>query len=221
LLSTQDVLVNLDPGNLALVPSSQAVASEPAGALSADGLQALAGRLVCGEAEALADILRVVGAKVAAGLMRRHPLLSPEDIEDVLSIASQRLWESRTQYDAARGSLAAWFFIIADNAAKDLAKKEARRLEKPAELRDFPTPKPLAPNEPSQDSAAHQDLHDILGALPALDHRIIWAYAEAGGTGAWAADLSRELGIRPGTLRVRCRRIKERIKKAMHARVAT
>lgn len=217
MLSTPDVLVNLDPGNLALEQSSQAVAHEPAA--SPDELAALAVRLAGGEADALAGVLRLVGHKIAAGLMRRHPLLSPEDIEDILSIASQRLWESRTQYDPARGSLAAWFFIIADNAAKDFAKKEARRLEKPAELAYFPMPKSATAEEPESD--AQQGLHDILVALPALDHRIIWAYAEAGGDGPWATDLSRELGIRPGTLRVRCRRIKERIKKAMHARLAT
>jgi RNA polymerase sigma factor (sigma-70 family) len=187
--------------------------------VSPDELGALAARLAGGEADALAGILRLVGPKIAAGLMRRHPVLGPEDIEDILSIASQRLWESRTQYDAARGSLAAWFFIIADNAAKDFVKKEARRQEKPAELAYLPMPQPATPEESENDAC--QGLRDILVALPALDHRIISAYAEAGGSGPWAADLSRELGMRPGTLRVRCRRIKERIKKAMHARLAT
>ncbi len=217
MLSTQDVLDNLEPGILALASSSQAVASEPVPAL--DELAALAGKLASGEPDALAAILRSIGPKIAAGLMRRHPHLSPEDIEDILSVASQRLWESRTQYDAARGSLAAWFFVIADNAAKDVVKKEARRLERPAELEYFPMPQPTTTEEAGDDG--QQGLHAILSALPALDHRIIWAFAEAGGTGPWAADLSRELGIRPGTLRVRCQRIKERIKKAMHAHMAT
>jgi RNA polymerase sigma factor (sigma-70 family) len=156
--------------------------------------------------------------------MRRHPHLSPEDIEDVLSVASQRLWESRTQYDAARGSLAAWFFIIADNAAKDLVKKEARRLERPADLEHFAMPSAAAEEQAEEqpgESDAQQGLYAILNTLPALDHRILRAFAEAGGTGPWAADLSRELGIRPGTLRVRCQRIKERIKKAMTAHLAT
>ena len=220
MLSTQDVLDNQEPGILALVPSSQAVASESGVALSPDELSALAGKLASGEVDALATVLRSIGPKISAGLIRRHPHLSTEDIEDILSVASQRLWESRTQYDAARGSLAAWFFIIADNAAKDLVKKEVRRLERPAELEQFPMPSAAVPEE-STDGDPQQGLHAILSALPALDHRIIWAFAEAGGTGPWAADLSRELGIRPGTLRVRCRRIKERIKKAMHARMTT
>jgi RNA polymerase sigma factor (sigma-70 family) len=219
LLSTQAVLDPLEPGIRALVPSSQAVASEPSPC--PDELAALIGKLARGEADALAPILRSVGPKIAAGLMRRHPHLSPEDIEDILSVASQRLWESRTQYDATRGSLAAWFFIIADNAAKDLVKKEARRLERPADLEQFAMPASAAAEEPASDSEAQLGLHAILSALPAVDHCIIRAFAEAGGTGPWAADLSRELGIRPGTLRVRCRRIKERIKKAMSAHMAT
>jgi RNA polymerase sigma factor (sigma-70 family) len=185
-----------------------------------DGLSELALRLSHGDVEALTAVIRTVGPRIAAGLIRRHPLLRAEDIEDVLSIASQRLWESRTRYDAAKGSLAAWFFIIADNAAKDLAKKEARRMEQSAELPYLAMPEPKPPDERPAKNAAEQDIEEILLGLAPLDHRIIWAYAEAGGAGPWASDLSRELGMRPGTIRVRCRRIKERIRKAMDMRMA-
>jgi len=214
-----------------LVHSSQSVAetafggprgqsAPPTPALPPDELACLADRLAGGDVDALAIVIGTVGPRVAAGLSRRHPALRAEDIEDVLSIASQRLWESRTQYDLAKGSLAAWFFIIADNAAKDLVKKEARRLEQSAEVRYLVKAEPTPPDEPVAEDAARQGLHEILLGLAPLDHRIIWAYAEAGGAGAWAADLSHELGMRAGTIRVRCSRIKERIRKTMHARMA-
>jgi len=192
----------------------------PASAFAPEEIAQLAARLVRGDVDALTAVIRTVGPRIGAGLTRRHPFLRAEDIEDVLSIASQRLWESRAQYDPARGSLTAWFFIIADNAAKDLVKKEARRLEQSAEISHLRAPDADLAAVPAAEGSAEQSLHAILLGLPQVDHRIIWAYAEAGGAGAWAADLSRELGMRPGTIRVRCRRIKERIKKAMHARMA-
>src|SRR5215471_17337087 len=83
-------------------------------------------RLQQGDVSALELVLRTLGPRVAAGLQKRHPALGVEDIEDVLSAASHRLWQSRDQYDPSRGSLAAWFFIIADNLARDLIRKDAR-----------------------------------------------------------------------------------------------
>jgi RNA polymerase sigma factor (sigma-70 family) len=182
----------------------------------ADELLQLADGLKQGDVRALEAVIRTLGPKIAAGLARRHPTLRAEDIEDVLSVASHRLWESRAQYDPSRGSLAAWFFVIADNAAKDVVRKASRRLEQPADVAQLPAP--TARPENAAGESARQELHDILFALPPLDHRIISAYAHTGGEGAWAADLSRELGMRAGTIRVRCQRIKDRIRKEMYAR---
>src|SRR5262245_43251051 len=106
------------------------MSSSPPG-LPAEEPSRLALRLRQGDADALEAVLRTLGPRVAAGLKKRHPALGAEDIEDVLSVASHRLWQNRSQYDPARGSLASWFFIIADNLAKDVLKKEARRVERP------------------------------------------------------------------------------------------
>jgi RNA polymerase sigma factor (sigma-70 family) len=183
-------------------------------ALPQDELARLAHKLKAGEVEVLRPILHTLGPRIAAGLIRRYPLLRPEDIEDLLSIASQRLWESRYCYDASKSSLGAWFFVIADNAAKDLLKKEARRLEQSADLCQVAAPPAEVEQTPP---AAFRKMEQLLVKLDPLDHRILWAYAEAGGVGPWAADLSRELGMRAGTIRVRCQRLKDRLRKAMHA----
>jgi RNA polymerase sigma-70 factor (ECF subfamily) len=192
----------------------------PTPAPPSDEALRLAAGLRNGEVQALEGVIRTLGPRIAAGLSRRHPSLRTEDIEDVLSVASHRLWESREQYEPSRGSLAAWFFIIADNVACDLVRKEARRLERPAKVDHLAAPVAPRPWEASEGDPAEPELHEILGDLLPVDRRIISAYAHAGGAGAWAADLSRELGMRAGTIRVRCRRIKERLRKALHARQA-
>jgi RNA polymerase sigma factor (sigma-70 family) len=176
----------------------------------------LADRLRAGDVRALETVIRTLGPRIAAGLARRHPALRSEDIEDVLSIASHRLWDSRSQYDPSRGSLAAWFFVIADNAAKDVVKKDARRAEQTGDVTWMAAPqKPEAPAGADEDPT-RQSLNEILLDLAPVDFRIISAFAHAGGMGPWAAELSRELGMRAGTIRVRCKRIKDRIRKEMN-----
>jgi RNA polymerase sigma-70 factor, ECF subfamily len=186
--------------------------SPPSGLPPEDPLQ-LALRLRQGDEAALAAVLRTLGPKVAGGLKKRHPALAAEDVEDVLSVASLRLWQSRAQYRPEKGSLAAWFFIIADNVARDLLRKEARRPETPADVDQLPA----ADRRDREGPAFPPGLSDLLLRLPDVDHRILSTYAQAGGDGPWAADLAEELGLRAGTIRVRCRRIKEKLRKEMQA----
>jgi RNA polymerase sigma factor (sigma-70 family) len=182
----------------------------------------LALRLQQGDADALEAVLRTFGPRIVGGLKKRHPSLSAEDIEDILSIASHRLWQQRHQYDAARGSLAVWFFIIADNLAKDVLKRQARRPEYLVDLSQLPEIR-LQDRTPEKDLLFPDKVHldEILLRLPQIDHRIISVYADTGGSGRWAADLAEELGIRPGTIRVRCSRLKEKIRKELQARTGT
>src|SRR4051794_27404104 len=85
---------------------------------------------------ALEDILRLYGPDVTKVLHAKYTLrrgvLTLEDIEDVVIIALHRLWEARASYDDRKQTLRAWFFCIADNAAKDVKKlgwDKARKLE--------------------------------------------------------------------------------------------
>jgi RNA polymerase sigma-70 factor (ECF subfamily) len=184
--------------------------------LPAEDPQQLASQLKRGDPAALERAIRTLGPRVAVGLKRRHPTLSAEDIEDVLSTASLRLWQSRAQYDPAKGSLASWYFIIADNAAKDVLRKARRRGEQPMSLErlagrearhvvaDEGAPTPGMP-----------ELTRLVLQLPEVDQRIITGYADADGEGPWAATLGRELGMQPGAVRVRCLRIKERLRREL------
>ena len=183
--------------------------------------QALALRLQQGDASALEAVIRILGPRIAGGLRKRHPTLSAEDVEDVLSIASHRLWQQRQLYDPSRGSLASWFFIIADNLAKDVLKKQARRPEQLVDLRQL-SERHLQdrPQEADTFFPGKAYLDEILRGLPGIDHRILSVYADTGDDGRWAADLAEELGIRPGTIRVRCFRLKAKIRKQLQARMA-
>jgi RNA polymerase sigma-70 factor (ECF subfamily) len=176
-------------------------------------------RLKQGDETALRAVIQLLGPRVAGGLKKRHPTLHAEDIEDVLSDASLRLWVSRGQFDPARGSLASWFFIIADNAARDLLRKEARRAELTADL-DWTAVPDRAECGAGPDTTLPWEgtLAAILGALPKVDHLILTAYAQAGGEGPWAAGLVSDTGLSAGAIRVRCHRLKKKIRKQLLAR---
>jgi RNA polymerase sigma-70 factor (ECF subfamily) len=193
------------------------MACTPQGPASEDPLQ-LAVRLQQGDVAALETILQTLGPKVAAGLQKRHAALGAEDIEDVLSMSSHRLWQSRAQYDPKKGSLAAWFFIIADNLARDLLRKESQR-RRLLHCVEYLADKEIEDRsrEPDAPDPHKQKLDEILNALGPLDRCIIAGFARAGGEGPWAANLAEELGLRAGTIRVRCRRIKAKIRQELLA----
>ena len=104
---------------------------------------------------------------------------------------------------------------MAKEVIKDALKKDARRLEQAADMSGLAAPAAAEADADSRPARRLGELDEILLGLPAVDHRIITAYAHAGGDGPWAADLAGELGLRAGTIRVRCRRIKERIRREM------
>jgi RNA polymerase sigma factor (sigma-70 family) len=194
------------------------MSERPPQGLAAEDMVQTALRLQGGDVSALETLIRVLGPRVAAGLQKRHSALSAEDIEDVLSAASHRVWQSRRQYDPTRGSLGAWFFIIADNLARDLLRRQARQPRPCALAARLAAIEVVDPAEPlDEPSCRKQMLDEILQTLPALDRWIITGFAEAGGEGPWAAELARDLGMRAGTIRVRCRRIKARLRKQLEA----
>jgi RNA polymerase sigma factor (sigma-70 family) len=188
----------------------------PQGLPPEDPLQ-LALRLKQGDEAALAVVLHTLGPRVEGGLKKRHPGLRAEDLEDVLSLASYRLWQSRSQFDPARGSLASWFFIIADNLARDLVRKEKRRPETLNDPDQLPDRAGWAGDEAEETFPSRGELSKIVQRLSHVDNHIISVYAHTGGQGPWAAALAEDLGLSAGAIRVRCHRIKEKIRKEMAA----
>jgi RNA polymerase sigma factor (sigma-70 family) len=178
----------------------------------------LALRLKQGDESALRTVLQTLGPKVEGGLKKRHPTLRAEDLEDVLSQASHRLWQARAQFDPGKGSLASWFFIIADNLARDLVRRETRQPALVTNLDQLPEQigKTRA-DDREEPIVPGKELDQILQKLAFVDHRIISEYARAGGEGPWAAGLAEDLGLSAGAIRVRCHRLKKKIRQEMLA----
>ncbi len=122
---------------------------------------------------------------------KRLGVLRYEDIEDVVSIALRRVWESRSSYDQNKQSLRAWFYCIADNAAKDVLRHgwhKARSLERAdghdwieanAEDNREETPSKTGPDDVATSKKA-ADVEDALSRLSREQCAIVLADAAAG-----------------------------------------
>ena len=198
---------------------------------STDHQLELAVRLLDNDEDVLEEILRAFGPPVLFVLRQKFDgVLTREDIEDVVSIALDRLWQSRQRYDDRRGSLKTWLFAIAENAARDVLKlgwHKARELECDlgkdfdvdqlpcAATDDPPSEQPRAAKSPSR---AEADLRDIVEALPEVQRRIVSTDAHAKDRVASSEWLAEELGIPVGTVRVYRKRAMDRIRAEMRKR---
>ena len=176
---------------------------------------------------ALEDILRLYGPDVTKLLHAKYTLrrgaLTLEDIEDVVIIALNRLWEARASYDDKKQSLRAWFYCIADNAAKDVKKlgwDKARKLEwRPGkdwleQSLKCAAPEPVDTQE-AEESQEMRDLRMVVNNLPDVQRRIILADSVAREDVAASADLAADLGIPVAYVKVYRQRAMATIRKEM------
>lgn len=155
-------------------------------------------------------VLREHAPAVGALLRLRYPVFSAEDIEDVVIIATARLWKARGRFDAERASLKTFLFRIADNVARDVLKSgwfRARNLEVwlDEKLVVGPERGEEEASETQKDAPRCEivrDLRAILDRLPDAYRTIVLADACAPGRVASAEFLSQELQIPAGTVRV-------------------
>ncbi len=182
-------------------------------------------RLLEGDEGVIDKILRIYGPQIFAFLLRKYDTVFNEaDIEDVLSIATFRLWQARNAYDESRGSVRVWFFKIADNAAKDVLKlgwQKARMLEIVVDSYEFDGLAVYQDNigeqtkkEP-QHAKMFKDVRKILEALPDVQRRILKADAHARDGKAETRALAAELGLPVGTVRIYRKRGIDRMKEEM------
>jgi len=149
---------------------------------------------------------------VGALLHLRYPVFNAEDIEDVVIIATARLWKARDRFDAERASLKTFLFRIADNVARDVLKSgwfRARNLEVWLDERLFARPETGEQREEASETRGESSpsgvvkvLRAILDRLPDVYRTIILADACAPGRVASAEFLSQELQIPAGAVRV-------------------
>jgi RNA polymerase sigma factor (sigma-70 family) len=143
---------------------------------------------------------------VGAWLRARYSILTAEDVEDIIVMASIRLWRHRDSFDAARGSLRTWFARIADNVARRLIDSgwaRTRSLEIPlGKLLDsgLPDNRPCA--DASEENSQADRITQALDRLPEAYRTILMADACATGRVASTDFLSQELELPAGTVRV-------------------
>jgi DNA-directed RNA polymerase specialized sigma24 family protein len=118
--------------------------------------------------------------------------LTESEVDEVLSTAAFNTWRSAHHYDAERGSLAAWFFVVATNAGRAILRQRSRRSLEVAgiDVDRVPGPQEVVPMPPSALVAA---VRECISQLPRQQRSIIEADLRAGQV-ADAGQLARELG---------------------------
>ncbi len=191
--------------------------------------------------EDLRQLLQYEGGRVRAALLFRfRPALKAEDIEEILSLALQKAWQSRTQHDPAKGTLRAWFYCIAQRTAIDRLKSAAtqrrlREVEWDAAADAFSaadSPEAAVGTLPTEDestdpgadtakSALKAALLNAMASLPEMQRRILWADAlgSGGGQPPTSEELGAELGLPAATVRVYRKRGMEKLRSLMQAAV--
>jgi RNA polymerase sigma factor (sigma-70 family) len=143
---------------------------------------------------------------VGAWLRSRYFILTAEDVEDIIVMASIRLWRNRDNFDAARGSLRTWFARIADNVARRLIESgwaRTRSLEVPLDERQVPAvPDKRRRADPAEETSQAYRIRQALDRLPEAYRTILLADACATDRVASAEFLSQELQLPAGTVRV-------------------
>lgn len=163
----------------------------------------------------LADVLKHFGGSIRGLLVAKYDDFNEQDAEDAMSIAINKLWENRHQYDESKGALRTYLFKIADNTVKDVFKSGwAKARTTPLDLVDEShfacVEEPVPENEKrrsrkDREKKERQELNDlrsVIDDLPERQRRIVMSdvYAKDRVTdSAWLAD---ELGIAKASVRV-------------------
>ena len=139
-----------------------------------------------GDPEGARWLLQKYGGKVKAGLRCEfHHVLADPEINEALNVGTLKAFRAAYQYDESKGSLQAWFYKIAHNAALDILREEKRHEAVPL---DFDPPQP-AEVDAKEDDHGHPeqmklslDLKEAVASLPRLQKAIIEADLASGGT---------------------------------------
>jgi RNA polymerase sigma-70 factor (ECF subfamily) len=169
-------------------------------------LTELTRRLLGGDSQVLGDVLRLLGPRIERTIRSRlGNALADADYDDILSIALFRLWQRRPRFDPSQARLDRWFYVLARNAALDLLRHRKRRQEESLGDNADAIPARDLTTTGTRHEQLRVDLSRALEQVSDTDKRILFS-------GLPEAELSRELGLRPGTIRVRRLRTKLKLK---------
>ena len=180
---------------------------------------------------ALSDILLNYAPPIISIMTKKFKdQLNEQDIEDIVSISLMKFWNKRQSYDDKKGTIKAFFYIIAENTAKDYlrlgwykAKQKEVILEKEyieqslvCEEHTNQLNHDTDCDEPSDETT--KAIRQALDELPEIQRKIILADTMAG-CEISSAELGKQLGGIPATtIRVYRKRAKEALYQAMKKR---
>jgi RNA polymerase sigma factor (sigma-70 family) len=150
-----------------------------------------------GESRGFSLLMQQYGGRVAGFLRQRFPSLDDHDIHDVLADAMLALADS---FDPARGSLPAWFLLLARQRAVSRL-----RTQRPQSLGESLT-SDIEPADsaatPLEELATHErllEVEEVIRSLSTLEQAVVQADLEEGGT-VPAQDLASRLHTTVGSV---------------------
>lgn len=172
--------------------------------------------LSSGDPEGLRRLLADHGGTVRWTLTREFSkVLDQLQIDDALSQASQRVWKSGHRFDPARGTLRAWFYVIARNCARRLLERQRSDATfRQVDDLDAHARRPSDAAVPTPPSPFVQDLRRCIDQLPRLQRAVVLADLAAGGS-APAAELAAELGTSANSVYVSRTNARKALKAAL------
>lgn len=133
--------------------------------------------------------------------------LDDAEIEEAMSTASYNAWRAIDTYEPGKGTLRAWFFVIARNAGRAILRDRQRRQWEPrgdAMALMAATTKHEPHGEAGRDepkSPFVEALHDCIERLPRMQRSVIEADLRTGDV-ADAGQLARELNTSKNSIYV-------------------
>ena len=151
-------------------------------------------------------------------------MLASNEIDEAMNTAAFNAWRSLSTYDANKGSLRAWFFAIARNAAREIMRGRQRRGFEPRSddlERIAATNSPASTPDTASDAAAAspfvQALHECIDALPRMQRSIIRADLASGDV-ADAGELAKALGTSKNSVYVSRSNARRTLRRALRER---
>lgn len=162
-----------------------------------------AARLRRGDETGLRHLLQDHGGAVRARLRRKFGnSLDSSEIDEVLLLTIERVWEFGSGYDPSLGTLRGWVSVIARNLAIHhlKARHRLRGLEQTTEM-DHVAEHTRAEVPVTERTKLVIDAHECLRRLPRLQREVLKADLELGDS-ASARELAQRLRTTPGSIYV-------------------
>jgi len=150
--------------------------------------------------DAFAQLFRLYAPKLKAQLVAKGALRPAAD--ELVQEVFLAIWRKAAQFDATRGSAAAWIFALGRNAFIDRIRRESRPEVDPNDPLFVPAAEPV---QADRLMAAEQERSALLGALAELPQEQRDVMHRAYFAGRSLAEIATETRLPLGTVKTRAR----------------